>query len=87
MTMFAIFPQFIIATRLSGYSIVLIVQGRQINVLRLSLRPGKRQELSPIAQHAEPKTLEAMCEVEDMKRHSENYKGYNDVQAMFDGIF
>jgi hypothetical protein len=27
-----------------------------------------------------------MREVEDMKRHPENHKGYNDVQAMFDYI-
>ena len=31
-------------------------------------------------------TLEAMREVEDMKRHPENYRGYNDAQAMFDDI-
>lgn len=28
-------------------------------------------------------TLEAIREVEDMKRHPENYKSYTDVDAMF----
>ncbi len=28
-------------------------------------------------------TLEAMREVEDMKRHPENYKSYDDVDVMF----
>lgn len=31
-------------------------------------------------------TLEAMREVENMKKHPENYKGYTDVRAMFDDI-
>jgi DNA-damage-inducible protein J len=31
-------------------------------------------------------TVEAMREVEDMKRHPENYKGYKNAQEMFDEI-
>ena len=68
------------STKELAYSLIDRLNEKQLDALVVIL-----QGMSGASNTEEPnaETIEALNEVEDMKRHPEKYKGYDDVDEMF----